>query len=106
MGKKKIITISASEVSPYEFEGTLVDLRNQIYTWIDQYGPTARIAWDPDHWPQYNDSPSPQYDIMVSREETDEEYKKRVEQEATQKAAQDERDRKEFERLSKKLGVK
>jgi hypothetical protein len=106
MAKKKIITVSVSEVSPYEFEGTLVDLRNQLYAWIDLYGPTARISWDPDHWPQYNDSPSPQYDIMVSREETDEEYNKRIKEEAVQKSVQEERDRKEFERLAKKFGGK
>lgn len=106
MSKKKVITISATEVSPYELEGTLAEIRNQINDWIDMYGPVARLAWDPNHWPQYNGSPSPQYDIMVSREETDEEYNKRIREEAAQKSAQEERDRKEFERLAKKLGVK
>jgi hypothetical protein len=106
MSKKKIITVSLSDISPYELEGTLADVKNQIQSWIEQYGPTARLNWNPDHWPQYNDSPAPQYDIRHDREETDEEYKKRIEQEAIQKSLQDERDRKEFERLSKKLGVK
>jgi hypothetical protein len=106
MSKKKIITVSLSEISPYELEGTLSSVRDQIQSWIEQYGPTARLNWEPDHWPQYNDSPLPQYDIRHDREETDEEYKKRLEQEVIQKSMQDERDRKEFERLSKKLGVK
>ena len=106
MSKKKIITVSLSDISPYELEGTLADVNNQIQSWIKQYGADARLNWNPDHWPQYNDSPSPQYDIRHDREETDEEYKKRLEQEGIQKSLQDERDRKEFERLSKKLGVK
>ncbi len=106
MSKKKIITVSLSEISPYELEGTLADVRNQIQSWIEQYGPTARLNWEPDHWPQYNDSPSPQYSIRHDREETEEEYKKRLAHEAIQKSIQDERDRKEFERLSKKLGKK
>ena len=82
MSKKKIITVSLSEISPYELEGTLADVRNQIQSWIEQYGPTARLNWDPDNWPQYNDSPSPQYDIRHDREETEEEYKKRLVYEA------------------------
>jgi len=106
MGKKRIITVSLSEVSPYELEGTLADVAGQIQIWIEQHGPTARLNWEPDHWPQYNDSPSPQFNIRHDREETDEEYKKRLDEEATQKTIQDERDRKDFERLSKKFGKK
>ena len=106
MAKKKIITVSLSEVSPYELEGTLADVAGQIQIWIEQYGPTARLNWDPDYWPRYNDSPSPQYDIRHDREETDDEYNKRIVKEDIQRSTQDERDRKEFERLSKKLGVK
>lgn len=104
--KKKIITVSLSEVSPYELEGTLADAANQIQRWIEQYGPTARLNWEPDHWPQYNDSPSPQYNISHDREETSEEYNKRIKHEEIQKAIQDDRDRKEFERLAKKFGEK
>jgi hypothetical protein len=106
MAKKRIVTVSASEVSPYELEGTLAEIRNQVNDWIDKYGPVAKLTWDPDHWPQYNDSPSPQYDIMVTREETDDEYNKRIVEEDIQRSTQDARDRKEFERLAKKFGGK
>lgn len=106
MAKKKIITVTLTDVSPYELEGTLADVAGQIQIWIKQYGPTARLNWDPDNWPQYNDSPSPQYDIRHDREETDEEYNKRIVSEDIQRSTQDERDRKEFERLAKKFGAK
>lgn len=104
--KKKIITVSATNVSPYELEGTLADIRDQINDWIDKYGPVARLDWDPCNWPQYSNSPAPQYNVMVSREETDEEYKKRLNVEAMQKSAIEERDRKEFDRLQTKFGKK
>jgi hypothetical protein len=106
MSKRKIITVSLTEVSPYELEGTLASLLDQVQTWIDQHGPSARLNWDPDNWPQYNDSASPQYDIRHDREETDEEYNKRIVSEDIQRSTQDERDRKEFDRLAKKFGAK
>jgi len=106
MAKKRIITVNLSEVSPYELEGTLADVAGQIQIWIEQHGPTARLNWEPDHWPQYNDSPSPQYSIRHDREETDTEYNKRIVEEDIQRSTQDERDRKEFERLAKKFGKK
>jgi hypothetical protein len=104
--KKHIITVPAYEISPYELEGPLGDIRILIDKWIQEHGSDARLNWDPDNWPQYQDSPSPQYEIMVSREETDAEFDKRVTEERIRQEAQDARDRKELERLQAKFGVK
>ena len=106
MAKKRIITVSRNELSPYELEGALSEVRDRLSHWIVDYGPNARLSWDPDHWPQYNDSPYPQYNIMEDREETDEEFEYRICREKIQQAVDDERDRKEFERLQKKYGGK
>ena len=104
--KKITVTDMLNDVSPYELEGTLQQLSEQVQTWITQYGPTARFNWDPDYWPQYNDSPSPRYEIKIDREETDGEQAIRLEKEAIAKSAQENRERKEFERLQKKFGAK
>jgi len=106
MAKKRIITVNLEDVSPYDFEGTLEQFRRQIDTWIEKFGEEAFLSWDPDNWLQYNDSPSPQYQIKINREETDEEYNRRIVAEDIQRSTQEERDRKEFKRLAKKLGVK
>ena len=103
---KKIITEMLNDVSPYELEGTLEQLLIQVQTWISQYGLTARFNWDPDNWPQYNDSPSPRYEIKIDREETDKEQAIRLEKEEEKKQSQEARDLAEYKRLQKIFGVK
>lgn len=102
--KKKIITETVYEASPYEFEGTLVDLRNRINDWIDDYTPTARIDWNPYRHYAYDENPSPCFNILRDREETDEEQAKRLKEDSDRDAERLERERKEFERLKKQFG--
>jgi hypothetical protein len=106
MTDRQTITVTALEISPYDFEGTLVDMRNKIRDWIDQYGPCARVNWNPDNWPQYNDSPSPQFEIQVFREETDAEWTKRINTNETLAKMKAERDLAEYNRLKKLFGDK
>jgi len=106
MAKKRIIAVQVTDISPYEFEGTLAQIKSQIDSWLQSHGPEARIEWEPDYWPQYNDSPSPRFNLKIEREETDTEYSMRVAKEKEHKAALTERDRKEYERLKKQFGEK
>jgi hypothetical protein len=103
---KKIITVMVNDVSTWELEGKLSDVSALIQEWIKKYGADARLNWDPDYWPQYNDSPSPRYEIKIDREETDAEYEKRIEAENFSKNLHEAREREEFERLQKKFGAK
>lgn len=103
MSKKRIITVTASEVSPYEFEGTLEAIKTQIQSWIDEHGPDARLNWDPDNWPQYNNSPSPQFEIKIDREENDSEKFWREKNEKDQREVIKKRELAEYERLKKQF---
>ena len=102
--KKKIITETVWEASPYEFEGTATDLRTRIDEWIEIYGPNFRIDWNPHRHYDYDSNPSPCFNILRDREETPEEETRRLEQEAAQQSARLEHERKEFERLKQKFG--
>ncbi len=91
------------DVSPYELEGTLVDLRNRLNDWIDSYGPTAKLDWDAHFQYEYDPSPSPRFNIVNDREETDEEFDKRLVKEAHDRQLRETAERVEFERLKKKF---
>ena len=102
--KKRIITETKTDVSPYDFETSLGDLYARIGHWIQKYGHDARLDWDPNfHYP-YEQSPSPRFNIQVQREETDTECEARVAAEKAAKDAREARDRAEFERLKKQFG--
>ena len=106
MTKKQVITVDVEDISPYEFETTLGNLKARIDDLITKYGVDANLDWDPDYWPQYNDGPAPRYNVKINREETDKEYDKRITEETAACAVRDERERKEFERLQAKFGAK
>lgn len=101
---KKIIKGTVNEFSPWEFTGTLARLKERVQEWIDRYGEDAEFDYDREHYHPYDQNPTPTMFLNKEREETDAEYAKRTEQEAKWKAAQDKRDREEFERLQKKFG--
>ncbi len=106
MSKKQIITVDVEDISPYDFESTLGNVKARIEDFIAKYGIDARLSWDPDRWHQYDSSPSPTYWLKISREETDAEYDKRILDEKTKASMQEEHERKEFERLQAKFGEK
>lgn len=101
--KKRKVTDSLRDLSPYDLEYTLEELQARIAEWILEYGPSARLDWDPYFQYEYEPNPSPRFYIKVDREETDEELKARLELEATRQAAREAQERADFERLSKKF---
>jgi hypothetical protein len=106
MSKKQIITVDVEDISPYDFESTLGNVKARIEDFIAKYGIDARLSWDPNFWYQYDSSPSPRFNVSINREETDAEYDKRILNEKTNASMQEERERKEFERLQSKFGAK
>lgn len=101
---KKIIRVKVDHISPSSLPSTLSGVKDFISGLIEEYGPDALFDWDPYHWEAYDNNPSPRYDVIIRREETDEEYAKRVQEENIRKEEQDKREKAEFERLSKKFG--
>ena len=110
--KPKLVTDRGSvnelmtEPAPYEFEGTLAELRERIDQWINLYGMEATVSWDPYRHHAYEHSPSPTYYIHKKRDETDEEWAKRLAERQAQEQAQQARNLAEYERLQKLLGKK
>jgi len=102
--KKKIIQTTMDDISPYELEMDLAELRARVDEWIEKYGPDARLDWDKYHYYPYESEPSPRFNILVSREETDAEFTNRLENEKSQRLAVELRERQEFERLQQKFG--
>lgn len=104
--KKRTVREHLGDVSPYELEMTLADLRGRINDWIDLYGPTARLDWDAHFQHEYDPNPSPRFNIVRDREETDEEYDRRVAKEKVDRQALEARELAELERLQKKFAGK
>lgn len=103
---KRTVTESRDEFSPWDLEGSLVDLRARIDNWISTYGNTARLDWDPDFYHAYDPNPSPRFSILVDRPETNEECADRTALEAAAVLARENREREEFIRLQTKFGAK
>ena len=105
MSKRKIITVTAQTFSPYQFEGTLETVLKEVYELIKVHGKDARLDYDSLYCEQYSSEASPRFGVLVSREETEEEYNTRVTVEKELESTREARERAEFERLSKKFGA-
>ena len=75
----------------------LKDFASKIDEYINQYGGDAEIRF-------YSCYDEPEAEIITRREETDEEYSKRLTLEEQSKNRQDFHDRREWERLKAKYG--
>lgn len=104
--KKRKITETFEDVSPYEFETSLGDLHARIGQWIAKFGHDARLDWDAHFHYEYDSSPSPRFSILRDREETDTEFTIRVAQEKAAQEARGAGERAEYERLQAKFGKK
>jgi hypothetical protein len=71
---------------------------------IKVHGKDARLDYDSLYCEQYSSEASPRFGVLVSREETEEEYNRRVTVEKELESTREARERAEFERLSKKFG--
>lgn len=78
---------------------SLESFRIEIDEWIKQYGPNTYFSLEPNG---YGDGEN--LVIKVKREETDEEYAIRMKNNEEYRLAQEEKDRKEYERLKAKYG--
>lgn len=106
MAKPRLITLKVDTVSTYDFEGTLQSTLERIQELIAEHGPEARLDYNKYFYYEYDNEPTPQYEVIIQREETKEEEKARMAKEREIKSSQEARDKAEFERLSKKFGTK
>jgi hypothetical protein len=104
MSKREIITVKAHTFSPSTFEGTLESVLKEVKDLIKEYGKDARLDYNKYFHYEYDNEASPRYEVLVCREETDEEYNTRVAVEKGLDLDRETRERAEFERLSKKFG--
>jgi hypothetical protein len=98
---KRNVPVQHERLSASELELSLGKLKAQVEKWITLYGADAMMNWDPYHYESYDPNPSPRYAISSDRLETDGEFKTRLEKEDAQRKTQLDRDKVEFERLSK-----
>lgn len=89
------------EVSTIDLEYSSAErIVEEITDYIERYG-SGNVSFEK-HYYSYEDG---QYmAVMVEREETDEEYKTRMDQNLVYENQQSLRDKSEFERLKKKFG--
>jgi len=97
MPKKMIENWIYSDVTNSD---TLGEVAKNVQALIEKYGPATEIRFDSG----YN---SLDEQIRVDREETDSEYQKRLKREAQERdriISQEDKERKEYQRLKKKFG--
>lgn len=73
---------------------------------IKRHGPNARLHYNKNFYYEYDNYPSPRFELYIGREETDAELKQRLFEEAEHTRVREESERAVFERLSKKFAVK
>lgn len=100
---KRMITREGCDISPYELEVKLSDLQVLVNQWLAAYGPEARLDWDANFYHAYDHNPSPRFTIQISEEETDKEYADRLDKEEKQRQEIENREKAEFDRLTKKF---
>jgi hypothetical protein len=106
MATRKIISATVEEVSPYDFDTSLANVKERIDEWIKKYGADARLDWDANFYYPYEQNPSPRYTLKIQRPENDEELEKRTAQEKKWQDEREARDRAEYDRLKKQFGDK
>lgn len=89
----------------HEFEGDLSKIVERVQELIKQHGPDARLYYNEHFYYDYDNEPSPRYELYVVREETDDELKVRLFEQAEHTRKREEAEKAEFEHLSKKFGV-
>ena len=106
MNQRRKINDMVDDVSTWEFEGTLATVLERVQAMIQEHGPDARLDYNRNFYYDYDNEPTPRYELYVVREENDAEVKQRLMQEAEYTRKREEDEKAEFERLSKKFGGK
>ena len=105
MTTRRKINEMVDDVSTWEFEGTLATVLERVQAMIQEHGPDARLDYNRNFYYDYDNEPSPRFELYVEREENDAEVKERLFFQAEQIRQREEAEKAEFERLSKKFGV-
>lgn len=105
MTKRIKISKRVDEISTWEFEGPLSLILERVQELIKQHGPDARLDYNSRFYYEYDNEPSPRFELYVEREENDAEVKQRLFEQAEHIRKREEAEKAEFERLSKKFGV-
>ena len=104
MNKRKIIRDRVDDISTWEFEGKLSAVLEHVQDLIAKHGPDAYVSYNQHFYYEYDNNPTPRYELYIDREENDAEVKQRLFEEAEHIRKREEREREEFERLSAKFG--
>jgi hypothetical protein len=104
--KKHLVQENICDISPYDLEYSLKDLKKKVDEWIAKHGEDAYLNWDRYRHYDYDPEPSPTFYLRREREETNEELAQRLGKEKMIMEQHLARDRAEFERLQKKFGPK
>lgn len=105
MDKRIKIRHRVEEISTWEFEGSLSTVLERVQELIDKHGPDARINYDQYFYYDYDNEPTPRYELYIERYETDAEFLKRLAEQSEHDRKREEAERAELERLCKKYGV-
>jgi hypothetical protein len=104
MTTRRKITDMVDDVSTWEFEGTLATVLERVQALIQKHGPDARLDYNRNFYYDYDNDPTPRFELYVEREENDEEFNKRLAEQAEYDRQREAAEKAEFERLSKKFG--
>ena len=105
MTKRIKIREQVEYISIWEFEGNLATVLENIQNLIQHHGPGANLVYNKNFYYEYDNQPSPRFELYVEREENDAELKQRLFEQAEHIRKREEAEKAEFERLSKKFGV-
>ena len=106
MDKRIKVRKRVEEVSTWEFEGPLSLILERVQELIKRHGADANMTFNSRFYYDYDNEPTPRYELYTEREENDAEFKQRLFFQAEQIHKREEAEKAEFERLSKKFGVK
>ena len=104
MTTRRKINEMVDDVSTWEFEGTLATVLERVQAMIQEHGPDARLDYNRNFYYDYDNDPTPRFELYVEREENDEEFNKRLAEQAEYDRQREAAEKAEFERLSKKFG--
>ena len=101
MTQRKVISEQIANFPAYHFEGVLSSVLERVQEMIKIHGGDARIDYNQYFHYEYDNYPTPRYELYVDRIENDAELKQRLFEQAEHIRKREETDKAEFERLSK-----
>lgn len=99
---RKKINVTEETFSAGDFEGSLKYVLEKVEAMIEKYGSDARLNYDKYFSYPYDNDYTPSFEVIVSRDETDKEMNKRLEEEQNRADSIKEKELAELARLQKK----